>query len=67
MAREISAIFKTPFRSLDEPVSLQADNAIEYLEKQVPALCPRYTGIAISNVKLASSPLCCRSGLHMQV
>ncbi len=59
MAREISAIFKTPLQIPEiEPVSLQADNAIDIsIENQVPALCPRYTGIAISNVKVASSPL----------
>lgn len=66
LARESAAVFDKPFRM----PSLQFDEAgghvDDYIRVRVdsPALCPRYAGRVIRNVRIAPSPMWLRSYLH---
>lgn len=58
IAREISAIFKTPIKNLSlELPSKREDATPVTITNKVPELCPRYTGIQLTDITIKPSPL----------
>jgi phenylalanyl-tRNA synthetase beta chain len=56
IAREISAIYKTPFTPLNPKPKLPTAGEKVPVEIHNFELCPRYTGVIIKNVKVQPSP-----------
>ncbi|MBD3327970.1 phenylalanine--tRNA ligase subunit beta [Candidatus Peregrinibacteria bacterium] len=57
IAREMAAIFKTELKPFKTNVSYPAADESELkIEVKNPDLCPRYTGVKITDVKIESSP-----------
>jgi len=56
IAREISAIYKTPLKPLNPTPKIPQKGDKEKVEITAKELCPRYCAIIIKNVKIQSSP-----------
>lgn len=66
VARETAAIMGTAFRKPDISVDVVPGTVEEYVRIQVEdeALCPRYVGRVVKNVRIAPSPMWMRAALH---
>ncbi|MBN1915527.1 phenylalanine--tRNA ligase subunit beta [Candidatus Dojkabacteria bacterium] len=58
IARELSAIFKTPFKTVDAKTPLFPTQKVDLkIELRNQELCPRFSAIVITNVKIQPSPI----------
>lgn len=56
IAREISAIYKTPLKPMDPKPKIPTQGEKVKVEVATPELCPRYCAIIIKNIKIQPSP-----------
>ncbi len=56
IAREISAVYKTPFKELNPKPKLPTSGDKLKVDINTYELCPRYCGVVIKNIKIQESP-----------
>lgn len=56
IAREVSAIFKSPLKPLDTELAIPAQGDSPNIEVKAKKLCSRYIGIYVDGIKIGPSP-----------
>ncbi|MGN0823079.1 MAG: phenylalanine--tRNA ligase subunit beta [Candidatus Gallimonas sp.] len=65
MAREVAAVLKKPLKKPDTSYTVCPATETVSVEVREPALCPRYIGHAVKDVKIGRSPLWMRRRLAL--